>query len=204
MTEGGRLRGARRRRGREFPDTDPMGTYARRSSILQPSRQGSTYNSPLPGSYIPMFIESLSIAGAGGGDKLGSGQTASNMVPFQTQGYVVPTRSWTGLTAGGEMTRELLWVMRMQRRVGRWGVDARGRMDVGAICSGDAVLLAKYAPLREQILGLCREHEQQSGGSWRRVWWKLAARCVRRPHCAMGEQQHCRRRQTLGMSYEIY
>jgi hypothetical protein len=75
------------------------------------------------------------------------------MVPFPTQGYVVPARSRTGLTAGGEMTRKLLRVMRMQRRVGQWGVDARGKMDVGAICSGesDAVLLGKYAPLREQI-----------------------------------------------------
>lgn len=34
----------------------------------------------------------------------------------------------------------------MQRRVGQWGVDAHGRMDVGAICSDNAVLLAKYAP----------------------------------------------------------
>ncbi|KAF8196070.1 hypothetical protein BJ912DRAFT_1056496 [Pholiota molesta] len=103
LTEGCRLRGARRRRGREFPDTDPMGNYARRSSILQPSRLGSTYNSPLPGSYIPVFIESSSTAGAGGGYKLGNGQTASNMVPFPTQGYVVPARSRTGSTTRGEM-----------------------------------------------------------------------------------------------------
>jgi hypothetical protein len=30
------------------------------------------------------------------------------MVPFPTQSYVVPARSRTGSTAGGEMTRKLL------------------------------------------------------------------------------------------------
>jgi hypothetical protein len=110
MTEGGRLRGARRRRGREFPDTDPVVTYARRSSILQPSRQGSTHNSPLPGSYVPVFIEGSSTAAAGGGDKLGSGQMTPklNMVSFPTQGYVVPAWSQTGSTTGGEVTRKLV------------------------------------------------------------------------------------------------
>ncbi|KAF9482651.1 Pkinase-domain-containing protein [Pholiota conissans] len=84
--------------------TDPVVTYARRSSILQPSRQGSTYNSPLPGSYVPTFVEGSSTAG---GDKLAGGSSV-NMVPFPTQGYVVPARSRTGSTVGGEVTRRLL------------------------------------------------------------------------------------------------
>ncbi|PPQ68584.1 hypothetical protein CVT25_005427 [Psilocybe cyanescens] len=75
--------------------TDPVVTYARRSSIMQPSRQGSTYNSPLPSSYVPTFIEAT--------DKLGQGSIA-----FPTQGYVVPARSRTGSTTGGEVTRKLL------------------------------------------------------------------------------------------------
>ncbi|KDR80506.1 hypothetical protein GALMADRAFT_135654 [Galerina marginata CBS 339.88] len=78
--------------------TDPVVTYARRSSILQPSRQGSTYNSPLPASFVPSFAE-----GANNADKLGQGTVA-----FPTQGYVVPARSRTGSTVGGEMTRKLL------------------------------------------------------------------------------------------------
>ncbi|KAF8963409.1 kinase-like domain-containing protein [Flammula alnicola] len=78
--------------------TDPVFTYKRRSSILQPSRQGSTYNSPLPSAYVPAFVE-----GASTSDKLGQG-----MIPFPTQGYVVPARSRTGSTTGGEITRKLL------------------------------------------------------------------------------------------------
>ncbi|CAA7267420.1 unnamed protein product [Cyclocybe aegerita] len=77
--------------------TDPVMTYARRSSILQPSRQGSTYNSPLPSSHVPGFVLE------GSSDKLGPGT-----VPFPTQGYVVPARSRTGSTTGGEVTRKLL------------------------------------------------------------------------------------------------
>lgn len=78
--------------------TDPVVTYARRSSILQPSRQSSTYNSPMPSSHVPAFVE-----GASTGDKALGG-----MVPFPTQGFVVPARSRTGSTVGGEMTRKLL------------------------------------------------------------------------------------------------
>ncbi len=78
--------------------TDPVVTYARRSSILQPSRQSSTYNSPMPTSHVPAFVE-----GASTGDK-----TLGGMVPFPTQGFVVPARSRTGSTVGGEVTRKLL------------------------------------------------------------------------------------------------
>lgn len=77
--------------------TDPLINYARRSSIMQPSRQGSTYNSPIPPSHNPSFIASPEAI---------SGQGSS--IVFPTQGYVVPARSRTGSTVGGEVTRKLL------------------------------------------------------------------------------------------------
>ncbi|KAF8909399.1 kinase-like domain-containing protein [Gymnopilus junonius] len=77
--------------------TDPVVTYARRSSILQPSRQGSTYSSPLPAAFVPAFAEGATA------EKGGQGTVA-----FPTQGYVFPARSRTGSTVGGEVTRRLL------------------------------------------------------------------------------------------------
>jgi hypothetical protein len=78
--------------------TDPLVTYARRSSILQPSRQGSTYNSPMASTHVPTFAD-----GAANADKLTQGSVA-----FPTQGFVIPARSRTGSTAGGEVTRRIL------------------------------------------------------------------------------------------------
>jgi hypothetical protein len=80
--------------------TDPVVTYARRSSLMQPSRQASTYNSPLLSSqqHLPAFIEGHS-TDAGGG--LGA-------ITFPAQGFVVPGRSRTTSIAGGEVTRKLL------------------------------------------------------------------------------------------------
>lgn len=79
--------------------TDPVVTYARRSSIMQPSRQGSTYNSPITSSHVPTFIEGSHATDKGG---------QSSTIAFPTQGYVVPARSRTGSTVGGEVTRKLL------------------------------------------------------------------------------------------------
>ncbi|KAF8074985.1 kinase-like protein [Lyophyllum atratum] len=82
--------------------TDPVVTYARRSSIMQPSRQGSTYNSPLPSAqFLPTFTQDSTQAEP---RALGPGTVA---FPSQ-QGYVVPARSRTGSMAGGEVTRRLL------------------------------------------------------------------------------------------------
>lgn len=78
--------------------TDPLVTYARRSSILQPSRQGSTYNSPMASTHVPNFIDGVANA-----DKLTQGSIA-----FPTQGFIIPARSRTGSTAGGEVTRKIL------------------------------------------------------------------------------------------------
>ena len=78
--------------------TDPLVTYARRSSILQPSRQGSTYNSPMASTHVPPFVD-----GAANADKLTQGSVA-----FPTQGFVIPARSRTGSTVGGEITRRIL------------------------------------------------------------------------------------------------
>lgn len=99
---------------------DPVVKYARRSSILQPSRQGSTFNSPIPShQHLPTFIEDsdtiVSPKGPGGPTPT-STATLSNLGPgtitFPSsvgQSYVVPARSRTGSTAGGgEVTRRLL------------------------------------------------------------------------------------------------
>src|SRR6266550_392649 len=84
-----------------FPQTVPADTmvmYARRSSILQPSRQNSTYNSPVPPSqHLPTFLD---------GHRMNHSETGS--VTFPTHGYVYPARSRTGSTVGGELTRKIL------------------------------------------------------------------------------------------------
>ncbi|KAJ7834097.1 kinase-like protein [Mycena leptocephala] len=80
--------------------TDPVVSYARRSSIMQPTRQGSIYGSPRPSSqHLQSFTESPMATEPG----------APGSVAFPTQGYVFPARSRTGSTAGrGEVTRKLL------------------------------------------------------------------------------------------------
>lgn len=83
--------------------TDPVVTYARRSSIMQPSRQGSTFNSPLPvpHQHLPFYTD-------------GSLHTEPGSIPpggvvFPSQGYVLPARSRTAsIAGGGEVTRKLL------------------------------------------------------------------------------------------------
>ncbi|KAG6866568.1 hypothetical protein C0991_002053 [Blastosporella zonata] len=83
--------------------TDPVVTYARRSSILQPSsRQGSTYTSPLASTqHLPSYTE--------GPTQAEPRPAGAGSVVFPTQqGYVVPARSRTGSMAGGEVTRKLL------------------------------------------------------------------------------------------------
>jgi len=90
---------------RYLPTSDPVTTYARRSSILQPSRRGSTYNSPVPSSqHLPSFVEGYVSAEP---SKL-EPALAPGSVVFPSQGYVVPARSRTGSTVGGEVTRKLL------------------------------------------------------------------------------------------------
>jgi len=80
--------------------TDPVVTYARRSSLMQPSRQASTYNSPLMSApqHLPAFVEGHSTEAGGG---LGA-------ITFPAQGFVVPGRSRTTSIAGGDMARKLL------------------------------------------------------------------------------------------------
>ncbi|KAG6857465.1 hypothetical protein H0H87_003532 [Tephrocybe sp. NHM501043] len=84
--------------------TDPVVTYARRSSILQPpSHQSSTYTSPLPSTqHLPSYTE-------GPPTQTEPRSIGAGCVVFPTQqGYVVPARSRTGSMAGGEVTRKLL------------------------------------------------------------------------------------------------
>lgn len=80
--------------------TDPVVTYARRSSILQPSRRGSTYSSPALSAHHPTFTE--------GPTRTEPGTLGPGSVAFPSQGYIVPARSRTGSMAGGEFTRKLL------------------------------------------------------------------------------------------------
>ena len=81
-----------------FCPTDPVVMYARRSSILQPSRQNSTYNSPVPPAQnLPSFI----------GDAQTIQSEPSGLI-FPAQGYIVPARSRTASTVGGDITRKLL------------------------------------------------------------------------------------------------
>ncbi|KAF7370712.1 Mitogen-activated protein kinase [Mycena sanguinolenta] len=85
--------------------TDPVVTYARRSSILQPTRQGSIYGSPRPSSqHLNSFVDSPMVT------EPPPGAGAQGSIVFPTQpGYVIPARSRTGSTAGrGEVTRKLL------------------------------------------------------------------------------------------------
>jgi len=84
-------------RQRMTSPTDPLIQYARRPSVI--SRQGSTYNSPIPSSQNLVYLSgSETISGQGG---------SSVVVPGQ--GYVVPVRSRTGSAAGGgETIRKLL------------------------------------------------------------------------------------------------
>ncbi|KAJ7623310.1 kinase-like protein [Roridomyces roridus] len=88
---------------KQFPTpTDPVATYARRSSIMQPTRQGSIYGSPRPASqHLQSFTESPRTA---------EPAAISGGIVFPTQqGYVMPARSRTGSMAGrGEVTRKLL------------------------------------------------------------------------------------------------
>ncbi|KAJ3536155.1 hypothetical protein NMY22_g6164 [Coprinellus aureogranulatus] len=88
---------------------DPVVKYGtRRSSILQPSRQGSTFNSPIPSSqHLPTFLEDYDLSSLPPSvlinptiqSNLGPGTVA--FPPSQPQGYVVPARSRTGSMAGG-------------------------------------------------------------------------------------------------------
>ncbi|KAG6336041.1 hypothetical protein ID866_3040 [Astraeus odoratus] len=69
--------------------TDPVVSYARRSSIIQPPRQPSAYSSPQASTSQhawPSGIEGL--------------PTTNNGVPFPGQSYVIPARSRAPSTAG--------------------------------------------------------------------------------------------------------
>lgn len=83
---------------------DPVVSYARRSSIMQPSRQGSTYNSPLPSAqHLLAFTEDSTET-----EPCALGPGSIVFPGTSQQGYVVPARSRTGSMAGGEVTRKLL------------------------------------------------------------------------------------------------
>ncbi|CAK5273973.1 unnamed protein product [Mycena citricolor] len=80
--------------------TDPVASYARRSSIMQPTRQGSIYGSPRPPSQQPSFTESPQTAEPTQG---------GSSIAFPSQGYVIPgARSRTGSTVGRGEGRKLL------------------------------------------------------------------------------------------------
>jgi hypothetical protein len=85
--------------------SDPVVKYARRSSILQPSRAGSTYASPkAPQQALPHPVSE------GPGASEPGALTASNLVAFPSHGsgFIFPARSRTSSMAGGDVTRKLL------------------------------------------------------------------------------------------------
>lgn len=87
--------------------TDPLVTYARRSSIMDPSRQSSTFSSPMaPHQHLPPFTEGPMYA------EPRSVVVSSGGVIFpshgRTESYVLPARSRTSSTPGGEVSRKLL------------------------------------------------------------------------------------------------
>lgn len=81
--------------------TDPVVTYARRSSILQPTRRGSTYSSSHAQiTHAPTFAEEPS-------PSVGSGIVFPSQ--GQNQSYIIPARSRTAsMAGGGDVTRKLL------------------------------------------------------------------------------------------------
>ncbi|KAL0576458.1 hypothetical protein V5O48_005533 [Marasmius crinis-equi] len=100
-----------RRKSVPVTPTDPVVSYARRSSILQP-RQGSTsYATPFPST--SHHISSYSEGGAGLGGPSGdlrarTGSMGTIAFPSRGEGYIVPARSRTGSTVGGEVTTRRL------------------------------------------------------------------------------------------------
>ncbi|KAF9269016.1 Pkinase-domain-containing protein [Marasmius fiardii PR-910] len=97
---------------RPLTPTDPVVSYARRSSILQP-RQGSTsYTTPFPSTshHVSSYSEGgVGLGGASGDLGTRTGSVGTIAFPSRGEGYIVPARSRTGSTVGGEVaTRRLL------------------------------------------------------------------------------------------------
>lgn len=88
--------------------TDPLIQYARRSSMMGPSRQASTYSSPLVSTHqqLPSYTEGP--AHAEPGSVHGTGGGIAFPTYGRTESYIVPARSRTASMAGGEVSRKLL------------------------------------------------------------------------------------------------
>jgi serine/threonine protein kinase len=83
---------------------DPVVTYSRRPSIIQPSRRGSAFPSPqVPHQTLPSYTEGPLISEPG---PIPPGSTF--VFPSTNTQYVLPARSRTTSTAGAEVTRKLL------------------------------------------------------------------------------------------------
>lgn len=89
--------------------TDPLLTYAKRSTIMGPSRQGSTFSSPMVHAHqgLPSYVEGQLHA------EPGSMGSVGGEVIFPSAGraesYILPARSrTTSITGGGEVSRKLL------------------------------------------------------------------------------------------------
>lgn len=91
---------------RSITPTDPVVTYARRSSILGPSRQNSTFSSPMvPHQHLPSYAEGPMHAEPG---SVVSGGGVVFPSHGRTESYILPARSRTSSTPGGEVSRKLL------------------------------------------------------------------------------------------------
>jgi hypothetical protein len=81
--------------------TDPVVTYSRRPSILQPSHVSSAYASPQPMNQTLPFLPDGPLVGE-------PGSMPGNNLTSNGHGFVIPARSRTGSIAGGDVTRKIL------------------------------------------------------------------------------------------------
>ncbi|KAH7890751.1 kinase-like protein [Phlebopus sp. FC_14] len=111
--------------------SDPVVTYARRSSFMQPNRQ-SAYSSPLAFTTqppLPTAIDGL--------------PASTNDIAFPCESYVIPARSRAASTTGGDVTvrkllRTLSTVSIHESVEGRPGGLAVGKFTVGEESEADA------------------------------------------------------------------
>ncbi|KAI1796656.1 kinase-like protein [Ganoderma leucocontextum] len=133
---------------------DPIATYVRRSSILQPSRQSSLYSASAGRTrhsiaYPPESRSSL--------ERALDGVEESSIAFPGTQEYVVPARSRTGSMMGDTATRRLL------RTLSTVSIYESGEGLAGGLA--DIAPIGKYIVERDEGLPseMPRELESQSG-----------------------------------------
>ncbi|KAH9941959.1 kinase-like protein [Amylocystis lapponica] len=116
---------------------DPVLTYARRTSMMQPSRANSTYSSYS----VSQFRAQVAASAEGESAQAGG---SSVVFPTQTQDFVVPARSRTASMLGSEATRRLL------RTLSTVSIYESGEGLAGGLA--DIAPIGKYIVDREEAL----------------------------------------------------